>query len=238
MPAIAFFDLDHTLLDGSSSNMVVKHMVKERLVGLATIWKALKYTVLYELNLLPYEEVYLWSFRISAGQPIDELTAMLDRVYEERLLPCFFEEGRQRIAEHRAKGDYTVIATAVGEYMAEKARVQFGADDKIAAMTEVRDGRLTEELHFPLPYAEGKLELARRLAAGRGQELSECYFYSDSASDYPLLDAVGKPVLVNPQWQLRKLVKDRGWPVENWREYASFREPSKAEVLSWRDGGP
>ncbi|MHB8781242.1 MAG: HAD family hydrolase [Candidatus Geothermincolia bacterium] len=231
---IAFFDLDHTLLDGSSSNKIVKYMLGQKLVGLPTIWKALKYTVLYELNILPYEDVYMWSFRLSAEQPIDELTAMLDRAYESLIFERFYDEGRRRIAEHRERGDLTVICTAVGEYMAEKARVQLGADDKIAAMARIRDGRLTDEIARPLPYAQGKVELARRLADSHGARLADCWFYSDSASDLPLLEAVGHPVLVNPQLKLRRIAKGRGWPLERWNGYASFEGPSVPERLSWR----
>ena len=235
---IAFFDVDGTLLDGSSGNMIVKYMVKEHLLGWDAVWKALKYTTLYKLNILPYEEVYRWSFQASADQPIDELTAMLDRIYEAYLLPRFFEEGRRKVQEHRERGDLTVIATAVGEYMAEKVRAQFGAEEKIAAMAPIREGRVTAELEMPLPYAEGKLELARRMAETRGIPLAECYFYSDSASDYPLLEAVGHPVLVNPQWKLLRQVKGRNWPVERWKEYARFPQASRATQLSWSPEEP
>ncbi len=230
---IAFFDVDGTLLDGSSGNMIVKYMVKERLLGWDAVWKALKYTALYKLNLLPYEEVYRWSFEGSANQTIEELTAMLDRVYETYLLPNFYEEGRRKVREHAERGDRTIIATAVGEYMAEKVRAQFGADDKICARAPVREGRVTAELEMPLPYAEGKLELARRMAEQQGTSLADCWFYSDSASDLPLLAAVGHPVLVNPQWELRRQVKGRNWPVEKWTTHAQFESASCAVQLSW-----
>ncbi len=230
---IAFFDVDGTLLDGSSGNMIVKYMVKEHLLGMDAVWKAIKYTTLYKLNILPYEEVYRWSFEGSANQPIEDLIDLLDRVYEAYLLPNFYEEGRRCIREHRETGDFTVIATAVGEYMAEKVRAQFGADDKICAMSPVRDGRVTTDFELPLPYADGKLELAKRMAEARGVALADCYFYSDSASDYPLLAAVGHPVLVNPQWELRRHVKGKGWPVLRWKEHAAFEQASRAVQLSW-----
>ncbi len=230
---IAFFDVDGTLLDGSSGNMIVKYMVKEHLLGWDAVWKAIKYTTLYKLNILPYEEVYRWSFEGSANQPIEQLTALLDRVYESYLLPNFYAEGRDCIRAHSEAGDFTVIATAVGEYMAEKVRAQFGADDKICAMAPIREGRVTTDFEMPLPYGEGKLELARRMAEERGVPLSECYFYSDSASDLPLLAAVGHPVVVNPQWELRRLVKGRNWPVKRWKAHTQFAQASRAVQLSW-----
>ena len=230
---IAFFDLDDTLLDGANGNMIAKYMYEEKLLGWDALFRALRYTILYKLNILPYEKVYIWSFRLSATYPIEELLIILDRAYERYILKRFFEEGHLKIEEHRKKGHFTVIATAAGEYIAEKVRVQLGADEKIAAMVPVRNGYLTDEMERPLPFGEGKLKLAKRMAEQRGHDLKDCYFYSDSAADYPLLAAVGHPVLVNPQIRLRRMVKGKGWPVERWRKYSEFPEPSKAERLSF-----
>lgn len=231
--AIAFFDLDHTLLDGANGNLVVLYMVRKRLLGLEAVWKAVKFTVLYRLNRLPREEVYRWTFRECGKYHISELVHMLDKAYEECIMPRLFREGEERIAWHRARGHLTVIATAAGEYISEKVRVQLGADDKIAAVAPVRDGYLTDELERPLPYGEGKEELARRYAEARGVDLADCYFYSDSLADLPLLEAVGQPVAVNPQRGLRAIAERRGWPVLYWRTRAGYRVPSRAQVLTF-----
>ncbi len=230
---IAFFDLDHTLLDGANGNLVVKYMVKTRRLGMEAVWKAVKFTFLYRLNRLPREEVYRWTFQECGKYPIDELIRMLDEAYEECIMPRLFREGEECIAEHKSRGHLTVIATAAGEYISEKVRVQLGADDKIAAMAPVRDGYLTDELERPLPFAEGKEQLARAYAAARGVGLADCYFYSDSLADLPLLQAVGHPVAVNPQRKLRLIAEERGWPVRYWRERAGYKRPSQALVLSF-----
>jgi HAD superfamily hydrolase (TIGR01490 family) len=230
---IAFFDLDHTLLDGANGNLVVKYMVKNRLMGLDAVWKAIKFTVLYRLDRLPREEVYRWTFRECGKYPMDELLRMLDEAYEQYIMPGLFLEGQERIAEHKAKGHLTVIATAAGEYVSEKVRVQMGAEDKIAAVANVRDNRLTDELHMPVPYGEGKAELAREFATARGVDLKECYFYSDSIPDLALLEVVGHPVAVNPQRGLKRIAEERGWPVEIWHTPAGFSTPSTPEKLTF-----
>lgn len=230
---IAFFDLDHTLLDGANGNLVVKYMVKNRLMGLGAVWKAVKFTVLYRLDRLPREEVYRWTFRECGRYPMDELLRMLDEAYEQYIMPGLFLEGLERIADHKARGHQTVIATAAGEYISEKVRVQMGADDKIAAVADVQDNRLTDQLHMPVPYGEGKAELAREYALERGVSLEECYFYSDSIPDLALLEAVGHPVAVNPQRALRRIAEDRGWPIEVWNTPAGFSTPSKAQILTF-----
>jgi HAD superfamily hydrolase (TIGR01490 family) len=230
---IAFFDLDHTLLDGANGNMVVKYMVKTHRLGVDAVWKAIKFTVLYRMNRLPREEVYRWTFQECGKYHIDELIDMLDEAYEDYVMPRLFKEGADCVAEHRSRGHLTVIATAAGEYMSEKVRVQLGADDKIAAKAPVRDGYLTDELERPLPYGEGKEELARTYALRNGADLEDCFFYSDSMADLPLLEAVGHPVAVNPQKKLKRLADERGWPVRYWSTHAGFTKPSHALELTF-----
>jgi HAD superfamily hydrolase (TIGR01490 family) len=230
---IAFFDLDHTLLDGSNGNIAVGYMVKKHLIGPGAVLRALWYSALYRLNRIPYMEVYRWTFRECGRFHIEDLITMLDDAYAKEVLPRLFREGKERVAWHREAGHLTVIATAAGEYMAEKVRVQVGADDRIAAMAPVRDGYLTEEFDLPLPYGEGKLERALEYAMARDTGLEDCWFYSDSLADLPLLEAVGHPVAVNPQRSLRRLAHKRGWEVLDWDRHLSGESPSVPERLSF-----
>jgi HAD superfamily hydrolase (TIGR01490 family) len=232
---IAFFDLDHTLMIGANGNLVVKYMVKTHRLGLDAIWKAIKFTILYRMNRLPREEVYRWTFQECGKYTIKELVLMLDEAYEVYIMPRLTIEGEKAIAEHRSKGHLTVIATAAGEYISEKVRVQLGADDKIAAMAPVRDGRLTDELCRPLPFGDGKEALARTYAAKRGVDLVDCYFYSDSMADLPLLRAVGNPVAVNPQRKLKAIAIEKGWPMLLWNTPAGYTQPSQAQQLTFGD---
>jgi HAD superfamily hydrolase (TIGR01490 family) len=233
--AIAFFDLDHTLLKGANGNMVVRYMVRRRLLGPGALWRAARYTLLYRLNRIPYMEVYRWTFRECGKYPLPELLEMLDEAYARYILPSLYREGRDKIAEHKARGHLTVIATAAGEYISEKVRVQLGADDRIAATAPVRDGHLTDRLDEPLPFGEGKLERAREFARARGASLEDCYFYSDSLADLPLLEAVGHPVAVNPSRGLLRVARGRGWPVLRWKETLGGEAPAEAERLGFRD---
>lgn len=230
---IAFFDLDQTLLDGNNGNMAMGYLVKKRLMKPSAVLRALWYTTLYRMNRVPYMDVYRWTFEECGRFHVDELIAMLDDAYSSRVLPNLFREGKEKVAWHRESGHHTVIATAAGEYMAEKVRVQMGADDKIAAVAPFRDGYLTVEFDLPLPYAEGKLVRAREYADKRGESLDDCWFYSDSLTDLPLLEGVGHPVAVNPQGGLRKLARERGWEVLDWKEHLQGEKPSVARELTF-----
>ena len=117
--------------------------------------------------------------------------------------------------------------------MSEKVRVQLGADGKIAAIAAVVDGRLTDQVEMPMPYGEGKEILARRYAEQRGVDLADCWFYSDSLADIPLLEAVGHAVAVNPQRAVRRIAAKKGWPVLIWDTPAGFTTPSTAVDLTF-----
>ncbi len=115
--------------------------------------------------------------------------------------------------------------------------MQLGADDKIAAMAPFVDGYLTEDFDLPLPYGEGKLSRALEYAAARDTGLGDCWFYSDSLADLPLLEAVGHPVAVNPQRKLRKLALERGWDVVDWKDHLEGEAPSVARQLTFSVSG-
>ncbi|MDO9174895.1 MAG: haloacid dehalogenase-like hydrolase, partial [Actinomycetota bacterium] len=59
----------------------------------------------------------------------------------------------------------------------------------------------------------GKVEAIEQLARWEGLDLDQCWAYSDSASDLPMLEAVGHPVAVNPDARLERVAGQRGWPV-------------------------
>jgi phosphoserine phosphatase len=77
----------------------------------------------------------------------------------------------------------------------------------------VEDGVYTGDLDGPFCYGPGKVEAIEELAKWSGYELGQCYAYSDSASDLPMLEAVGHPVAVNPDGKLERHARRNGWPI-------------------------
>jgi phosphoserine phosphatase len=83
----------------------------------------------------------------------------------------------------------------------------------------VEDGVYTGRLLRRL-YGQEKADALGALAAGEGIDLDASTAYSDSASDLPFLEAVGTPVVVNPDRALRKIAAERGWQVRHFRTKA------------------
>lgn len=228
---IAFFDLDHTLLDGANGNIYAVRMVREGYMSPQVLLTVLWYSVLYKLNRLPRRVVYVKVLDIMGRYTVNDMIGFMDRNFESHIIPRLYKGGVDLVREHKEKGHLTVIATAAGEYIAERVRAQLDADDIIASHTPIDGEYMTSERLGPMAFMEGKLDMAREYCEREGADLDDCWFYSDSASDMPLLEAVGHPVMVNPQLKLRHEARGRGWPVLKFKEYGRFEEVRRPERL-------
>jgi phosphoserine phosphatase len=112
-----------------------------------------------------------------------------------------------------------------------------GADEVIGTVSEVDEaGRYTGRLEF-YAYADGKATAIRRMAEEWGFDLAECFAYSDSATDLPMLEIVGHPVAVNPDKELKAIAVDRGWTVLDFERAVTLRTrletiPAPVPVIS------
>jgi putative phosphoserine phosphatase/1-acylglycerol-3-phosphate O-acyltransferase len=88
----------------------------------------------------------------------------------------------------------------------------------ICTRLEVADGRFTGRIVEPICHGRGKLYWARRFCTEKGIDLAGSYFYTDSIRDLPTLEAVGHPRPVNPDRQLLREARQRGWPVQRFRD--------------------
>ncbi len=120
-------------------------------------------------------------------------------------------------------------------YLSELVAEELGLDDVLCNRFEVDDsGAHTGRPVGTLCFGAGKLGYAEAYARDRGVSLADCWFYTDSFSDLPVLERVGHPVVVNPDPRLRREAERRGWPVEWWGEALSPDDPGSraARALS------
>jgi phosphoserine phosphatase len=107
-----------------------------------------------------------------------------------------------------------ILVTGALDFLVEPLR-HLG-DELIAARLVERTGRFTGELAEPPLTADGRASLAARLAADHGVDLADCHAYGDSLADLPLLELVGHPHPINPDFRLSREARRRRWPVETW----------------------
>ena len=124
--------------------------------------------------------------------------------------PVVYLEARNLLERHQRDGHDVVIVSTSGQEIVGPIGLMLGAA-VIATRLGIADGRYDGSVDF-YAYGEEKADHVRELAAQRGYRLSDCYAYSDSVTDLPLLEVVGHPHVVNPDRGLRKIARLRGWP--------------------------
>jgi HAD superfamily hydrolase (TIGR01490 family) len=136
--------------------------------------------------------------------------------------PLVYAEAADLIEEHRAAGREIVIVSSSGAEVVEPIGEMLGVDRVVATRMVTEDGRYSGEIEF-YAYGENKAEAMRELAAAGGYDLADCYAYTDSITDLPMLFAVGHPTAVNPDRGLRKAALEHGWPVLQFTRPVSMR---------------
>jgi fatty acyl-CoA reductase len=136
------------------------------------------------------------------------------QLFAHLLLTKSFPAGVRRVREHRALGHRTLLITGALDFVVDPLRPLF--DDVVCASLGERDGRLTGELIEGPPTGEARALVMADYASAHGLSLEESVAYADSASDLPMLEAVGFPVAVNPESKLSVIARKRGWHVEQW----------------------
>jgi len=211
----AFFDLDRTLIAGSSAFEFARASYKAGLTsrrqlaadGLANLrfrlqgstdegTEVLKQRVMDALRGVRVRDVE----RLGA----DVLSGLLPRVYPRMLEAAY---------AHQDAGRPIFICTAASQEVADLLGHVLTFDGAIGTRSEIADGVYTGRLDGPFTYREGKATAIRELAAQRGLDLTQSWAYSDSESDLPMLRAVGHPVVVNPDATLARVAREEGWEV-------------------------
>jgi phosphoserine phosphatase len=114
---------------------------------------------------------------------------------------------------HRHAGRATYIVSASPVELVEPLAKALGMTAGIGTVSQIVDGVYTGDLAGPFCYGPGKVEAIVDLARWENFDLAQCYAYSDSASDLPMMEAVGHPVAVNPDAKLERIARQNGWPI-------------------------
>jgi len=152
-----------------------------------------------------------------AGKREKDLEHRTYQFYEEDIQHLYRPGALRAIEKHRADGHRLVLLTSSSEYLSEATRKQLHLDGVLCNRFDVdKEGYFTGDLVKPACYGEGKLVYAKQYLSDTKFGLEDCYFYTDSISDLPVLEAVGFPKIVAPDRKLRKEALSRGWPILDW----------------------
>jgi len=233
--AAAFFDLDRTLLRRSSALALAGTFRQRGLISRRQLAKAAAWQMLFVLRGAGHESVRRAAedgLIILRGFRPEEMRDLVASAMEPILQPLVYAEPLRLVEQHRERGEPVFIVSATLQEIVEGIAEELGFDGALGTICEVRDGVYTGHAVRAL-HAENKASCIRELAAKRGFDLAECTAYSDSHTDLPFLDAVGHPVVVNPDRELRRIAGERGWPILEFDAQAYPHARRRVAPLLW-----
>ncbi len=214
-PSAAFFDLDRTLISGSSAFIMGRTARAAGLVPTRQFMRDAGSAVVFKLRGGSDKKTDGVRDRMLAavtGMRQDDLIALNAEVLP-KLLAKIRPEARRLLDLHRRAGRSTYIVSAAPVEIVEPLALALGMTAGIGTRGAVTDGVYNGRLAGPFCYGEGKVVAMQEIARWDGLDLEQCYGYSDSASDLPMLQAVGHPVAVNPDARLARHARAYGWPI-------------------------
>jgi len=216
---LAAFDLENTLI---ASNVVASYawLGSRRLRGRdrARFVAGLvaEAPTLLSLDKKDRSDFLRYFYRRYEGAPVDQISADAVEKFSELILAKSFPAAIRRVREHRALGHRTLLITGALDFVVEPFRPLF--DEIVCAEMGVVDGAYDGQLTAVPPTGEARYQALVDHAAAHDLDLRESVAYADSASDLPMLEAVGFPVAVNPETRLAGIARKRGWLVEDFHK--------------------
>lgn len=213
--AAAFFDLDRTLISGSSSYYFGIAAWRDGLIPLRDLVSDAAHALAFKLFGATDERSAGVRDRILqavAGAQQADLLALNEDIVPQ-ILDRIRPESRALVDMHHDAGRDCWIVSASPIEMVDPLARALGMEGGIGTRSTVVAGRYTGELDGPFVYGDGKATAIANLAEERGYDLRLSYAYSDSVSDLPMMEMCGHPVAVNPDGALANVANQRGWPI-------------------------
>jgi HAD superfamily hydrolase (TIGR01490 family) len=229
----AFFDLDKTIISRSSSLALSRPMYRAGMVSRSQLLRGAYAQMVYLLvgaDERKMERLKEGMLALTKGWDRAQVEHLVQDVLLDVIDPYVYQEALDLMELHRSEGRQIYIVSSSPEEIVRPLARHFGVAGVIATRAEVgADGKYTGELAF-YSYGEGKADAIRELAQRIGIDLSASYAYSDSSTDIPMLEAVGNPVAVNPDRDLRRHAEVEAWQVRDFRRPVRLRSRIRGAV--------
>ena len=214
---LTLFDLDHTLLEGDSDVLWCEFLMGRGILDRAE-FEPRNRRMERDYNAGTVSPLVFCEFYVATlqGRSHAEWEPLRREYLETVIAPRIGPVAHDLVARHRDAGDLVVLSTATNRFLTELTAAHLGIANLIATECEIgEDRRFTGRVAGTLNMREGKVARLHEWLALQRIELHECdsTLYSDSINDLPLLQAVRRPIAVNPDIRLATEAADRGWAV-------------------------
>lgn len=215
-PILAFFDVDNTLMRGTSLFQLGREAWNKKVITMRDIapfvWHQMRFIRKGE-NLGHLKSAREKALELSLGKKQSEIVQLAEGIWQDRIQRRLYPGTVELTQEHIRKGHEVWLVSAtpweIGDLIARK----LGLTGALGTRIEAVDGVYTGQLEGEVLHHERKAEAAQALAAQAGADPADCWAYSDSRNDIPLLELVGNPVVVNPDAILAHHAHTHGWPI-------------------------
>ncbi len=214
--AASYFDVDGTLVKTNLIHPTLYYLLHQRtplrsMQKLArAMWKSPQMVLAELQDRRMFNEVLFSSYEGMSG---DRLHILADEAFDTVLKGNLYPSAKDLVSRCRDEGHDVVLVSGALDFLMTRLADHLGATHVIANRLEIKDGFATGRLLRPVVAGPEKARLVREHAREHGHDLDECFAYSDSYSDVPMLSVVGHPAAVNPDAKLARLAKTYGWPV-------------------------
>jgi HAD superfamily hydrolase (TIGR01490 family) len=236
----AFFDLDKTLMAGSSGMVFARVANRKGFVPRSQLakwgWNHVRYRLRGSSD-AQTNAVLDVAKRIFAEMPERDVERMAPEVLAG-IMPRIYPQMLDEVHRHQDEGRATFIVSAAGNDMVKALAAVLGMEGGIGTRWAVgQDGKYTGEMDGPFVYGKGKVEEIRRFAAKHDIDMDASFAYSDSVSDLPMLRSVGHAVVVNPDADLLEIARQEGWQVMRFERLGRKLAVAGATALAATAGG-
>jgi HAD superfamily hydrolase (TIGR01490 family) len=212
--SIALFDLDYTLIGFDSDHAWGEYLCSRGKVDPKDYTaRNDRFYADYRAGKLVMADYLRFALEPLGRLPLEETLALRRDFMRDQGLAQVLPKALELVRLHRGRGEHTAIVTATNRFVTEPFAEVFGVDKLMATEIQWKGGRPTAEPEGLPCFREGKIVHVQRWLDSFGGDLRDCTFYSDSHNDLALLEAVGRPVAVDPDGILLAEAAKRSWPV-------------------------
>jgi HAD superfamily hydrolase (TIGR01490 family) len=229
--AAAFFDVDNTMMQGASLYYFARGLVSRKFFTMSDLARfalqQVKFRVLAAENSHDMARAKEMALAFVEGWHVTDLRRLSEEIFDELMVDRIWSGTLALANLHLAAGQRVWLVTAAPVELGEVIAGRLGLTGALGTRAEMRDGVYTGRLVGDLLHGPAKSDAIRALAADHGLDLTRCAAYSDSVNDLPMLSAVGYPVAVNPDRELRAQARARGWEI---RDFRTGRKAAKIAI--------
>jgi HAD superfamily hydrolase (TIGR01490 family) len=219
--AAAFFDVDNTMMMGASIYYFARGLAARKFFTTRDLakfaWQQVVFRTRGREEHGQMVEARESALAFVAGQKVSEIERLGEEIYDDLMAERIWSGTRALAQQHLDAGQQVWLVTAAPIELARLMARRLGLTGGLGTVAESVDGVYTGRLVGEPLHGPAKAEAVRAMAAREGFDLERCSAYSDSANDLPMLTTVGHPTAVNPDADLRKVAKERGWPIRDYR---------------------